>query len=85
MSALIKYRSVKPFNYNLRIFNIEFGGEWTFEGRVAIDAEATTPVDRIIINAYQIDISCSEVSFDLNGSSSTFIKRVLKPRHGNNH
>ncbi|OAP60504.1 hypothetical protein AYL99_05506 [Fonsecaea erecta] len=63
---------VKPLNYNLKIFNIEFGGEWTYEGRVIIDAEAITPADRLVINAYQIEIPRSEVSFDLNGSALTY-------------
>ncbi|KIX95501.1 uncharacterized protein Z520_08621 [Fonsecaea multimorphosa CBS 102226] len=62
---------VKPLHYNLRIFNIEFGGEWAYEGRVIIDAEAIAPEDRLVINAYQIEILRSEVSFDLDGSSLT--------------
>ncbi|EXJ53365.1 uncharacterized protein A1O5_13405 [Cladophialophora psammophila CBS 110553] len=65
-------KGIKPLNYNLNIFNIEFGGEWLYEGLVVIDAEASVPTDRIIINASQIEISRPEVSFDRNGSSLTY-------------
>ncbi|OAL35112.1 hypothetical protein AYO20_05589 [Fonsecaea nubica] len=69
----LRSQGVKPLNYNIRIFNIEFGGEWTYEGRVVIDAEATAPANHVVINARALEISRSEVSFtDLNKSSSTY-------------
>jgi aminopeptidase N len=49
-------QSVKPINYDLFLYNLEFLGKWSYQGTVKIDLEVKFPAKKIVLNAHQLII-----------------------------
>ena len=58
---------IKPLNYNLSLFDLEFGGKWGYSGLVKIDSKITEQTEEIVINTKELDIQSAEV-FGEDGS-----------------
>ena len=54
--------AIRPTNYNLSLFDLEFGGSWGYNGIVKIDATVSEDVDKIVINTKELKILDAEVS-----------------------
>jgi hypothetical protein len=52
---------IKPTNYNLSLFNLEFGGKWGYTGLVKIDARVSEAAEEIVINTKELEIQSAEV------------------------
>jgi hypothetical protein len=48
--------SVKPLNYSLSLFDLEFGGGWSYNGTVKIDAAVKKVSKEIVVNAKELEI-----------------------------
>ncbi len=53
--------AIKPFNYDLSLFDLEFGGNWGYKGLVKIDAKVSEDVDKIVINTKELEIQKAKV------------------------
>jgi Peptidase M1 N-terminal domain len=58
---LTQYRA-KPLNYNLSIYDLEFLGDWTYQGTVKIDLDIKTAAKEIVLNTNQLVIHSAELS-----------------------
>ena len=54
-------RSVKPLNYDLSLFDLEFGGGWSYKGRVKITLGVSQSTHEIVINTKDLEIGNAEV------------------------
>jgi aminopeptidase N len=52
---------IKPVNYNLSLFDLEFGGKWGYSGLVRIDSKIAEPAEEIVINTKELEIQSAEV------------------------
>jgi hypothetical protein len=52
---------IKPTNYNLSLFDLEFGGVWSYRGLVKIDSKITEATGEIVINTKELEIQSAEV------------------------
>ena len=52
---------IKPINYNLSLFDLEFGGKWGYRGLVKIDTKVTEQTEEIVINTKELEIQSAEV------------------------
>ncbi|KIW12561.1 hypothetical protein PV08_09838 [Exophiala spinifera] len=59
-------QSIKPSNYQLSIFDIEFGGQWSYQGKAVIDAEATVSTNKIIVHSENLEVLRAEVKCGLD-------------------
>lgn len=59
---------VKPTNYNVSLFNLEFHPNWSYDGVVKIDAKVKTATNEVVLNANKLDITEAEV---LNGDGKS--------------
>jgi aminopeptidase N len=57
---------VKPISYGLSLFDIEFLGDWSYQGTVKIDLEIKSPAKEIVLNAHQLSIHSAELSIALS-------------------
>jgi aminopeptidase N len=53
--------AIKPSNYNLSLSNLEFGGNWTYDGLVKIQAKVNSSTSQIVLNTKFIDIKHVDV------------------------
>ena len=53
--------AIKPINYNLSLFDLEFGGKWGYSGFIKIDAKVSEEVDKIVINTKELEIQKAKV------------------------
>lgn len=53
--------SVKPLNYNLSLFDLEFGGGWRYNGIVKIDAAVQRASTKIVLNSKELEISSARL------------------------
>lgn len=53
--------TIKPVNYDLSISNLEFGGEWSYEGLVKIDSKVKQATTEVVINTKELEIKGAEV------------------------
>ena len=60
--------SIKPVNYDLSLFDLEFGGNWGYAGLVKIDARVGKPTKEIVINTKEIDVK-KTIVFGKNGET----------------
>ena len=67
---------IKPTNYNLSLFNLEFNPTWTYDGLVKIDSKVKTATDEIVLNAKKLEITGAEVHDQEGGSSIASMKDV---------
>jgi hypothetical protein len=52
---------IKPANYNLSLFDLEFGGKWSYKGLVKIDTKIAESTEEIVINTKELEIQSAEV------------------------
>ena len=53
--------SVKPLNYNLSLFDLEFGGGWGYNGTVKIDATVQKASRKIVVNSKELEIKSAHL------------------------
>ncbi|KAF1990148.1 hypothetical protein K402DRAFT_451716 [Aulographum hederae CBS 113979] len=56
--------TVKPTNYNLKIFDIENGGSYNYHGCVMISLDLKKDTKEVVLNANQLEIKESSISVD---------------------
>jgi hypothetical protein len=54
--------SVKPVNYQLSLYDLEFLGNWSYQGTVKIDLEVLKSAKEIVLNANQLVIHSAALS-----------------------
>jgi aminopeptidase N len=64
MNIVLTISSVKPINYDLSLYDIEFLGEWSYQGAVKIELEIKSPAKKIVLNAHQLSIRSAALSFE---------------------
>lgn len=52
---------VKPVHYNVSLFDLQFGGSWSYKGIVKIDSNVTRPTKSIVLNSKEIEVQDAEV------------------------
>ncbi len=52
---------IKPVNYELSLFNLEFGGKWSYDGLVKIASKVKQATNELVINTNELDIKGAEV------------------------
>jgi aminopeptidase N len=65
--------AVKPINYDLSLYDLEFGGAFSYQGTVAILAKIVRSTNEIILNTHQLIIHSAEVSVEQAKSQQSFI------------
>jgi len=53
---------VKPVNYDLSIYDIEFLGDWTYQGTVKIDLDIKKTAKDIVLNAHKLTLHSATLS-----------------------
>jgi len=53
--------TVKPLNYDLSLFNLEFGGSWAYEGLVKIESKVKEDTQELVLNTKELEIKSAEV------------------------
>ncbi|KAI9795929.1 MAG: hypothetical protein M1833_006577 [Piccolia ochrophora] len=48
--------SVKPTNYDISLYDLEFGGNFSYQGTVKIDVDVRNSTKEIVLNAHQLKI-----------------------------
>lgn len=59
---------IKPLNYNLSIFNLQFSGDWQYDGVVKIASQVQKETDEVVVNVK--DIKITGASFEDNSKAS---------------
>ncbi|KIW53349.1 hypothetical protein PV05_08929 [Exophiala xenobiotica] len=54
-------QTITPSNYHVSIFDIEFGGGWTYGGQVIIDADISLSADTIVLHCDELEIFHAEI------------------------
>lgn len=62
LSCFIDPFSVKPINYDISLYDLEYEGEFTYKGSVKIELEVKGPTKDIVVNAHQLKIQDAGVS-----------------------
>jgi aminopeptidase N len=52
--------NIKPINYDLSLFNLEFGGSWGYDGLVKIEAHVS-PTKEVVINTKELKVTGATV------------------------
>jgi hypothetical protein len=52
---------IKPVNYDLSLFNLEFVGTWSYDGLVKIASKVKQATNELVINTNELDIKGAEV------------------------
>ena len=65
--------AVKPINYDLSLYDLEFGGAFSYQGTVAILAKIVRSTSEIILNTQQLIIQSAEASVEQAKSQQSFI------------
>src|SRR3954463_12589554 len=60
---------VKPTNYNISIYDLEFGGAWSYQGTVSIDVNVNTSTKDVTLNSHYLKIHNAEIFFVEQGKS----------------
>lgn len=63
--------TVKPVHYDLSLYNIEFGGTFSFQGTVKITARVLKSTKNIVLNSHQLKIHGSEVLIEQSSTGET--------------
>lgn len=63
-SSLVNHstHSVKPVNYAISLFDLEFGGAFGYQGAVTISSEIRKPTKEIVLNTHQLKIHEASVT-----------------------
>lgn len=60
----VLFLSIKALNYDISLYDLELGGKFSFQGTVKIEAEITSPTNRITLNSIDLMIHGAEISGD---------------------
>jgi aminopeptidase N len=63
---------VKPINYDLSIYDLEFSGSFTYQGTVSTLVKIVRSTNEIVLNSHQIIIHGAEVTVEQAKSQQTF-------------
>ena len=69
--------SVKPIHYDLSLYELELGGNFTFQGTVKIQVEIKEPTREITLNAIAIKVHEAYVSLSEYGPSGRKFWQIL--------
>jgi Peptidase M1 N-terminal domain len=61
MSLTLNLSRIKPLNYNLSLFNLEFGGNWGYDGLVKIDSKVTKATQEVVLNTKELKITSADI------------------------
>jgi hypothetical protein len=64
--------NVKPVNYAISIFDLELGGEFTYQGSVGIQLKVTKSSKEITLNSHQLKIHSAELSVESTKTTQSF-------------
>lgn len=53
--------TIKPVNYNLSLSNLEFGGNWSYDGLVKITSKVKQATKEVVVNVKELEIKGAEV------------------------
>jgi len=67
---------IKPVNYELSLFNLEFGGKWSYDGLVKIASKVKQATNELVINTNELDIKGAEVLGQDGGAAVTSMADV---------
>ena len=56
------FTRVIPINYNIELWDLELGGDFSYQGCVTIEINIKTAVKTITLNAHQLNIDHGEVN-----------------------
>lgn len=81
---------IKPLNYNLSLSNLQFSGNWQYDGVVNISSKVQQDTDEIVLNVKDVkitdasvyNVSMKDVSYDEKNQRAT-IKLSEKLKVGN--
>ena len=63
--------TIKPINYDISIYDIELGGNFTYQGTVSILATVVRTSKEIVLNSHQIKIHSAEVQLEHTKTQQT--------------
>lgn len=63
---------VKPINYDLSLYDLELGGNFSYQGTVSILAKIIRSTNEIVLNSHQLIIHSAEVSLEQAKSQQSF-------------
>ncbi|KAJ9617224.1 hypothetical protein H2200_000945 [Cladophialophora chaetospira] len=67
--------TIKPLNYDLSLYNLEFGGNWSYDGTVKIASKVKQDTQELILNTKELEITGADV-LGKDGSSITSLSDV---------
>ncbi len=53
--------TVKPINYNIKLFDLELGAGFAFHGAVTIEVDIKAAVGEITLNAHELDVNSATI------------------------
>ncbi|EXJ93649.1 glutamyl aminopeptidase [Capronia coronata CBS 617.96] len=53
--------TIKPLNYDLSLFNLELGGNWSYDGLVKIESKVKSDTQELVINTKELEIKDAQV------------------------
>lgn len=64
--------TVKPINYDISIYDLELGGDFTYQGTVNILSKVVNSSKEIVLNSHQLKIHSAEVKLEHSKTQQTF-------------
>ncbi|KAI9831218.1 MAG: hypothetical protein M1819_005146 [Sarea resinae] len=64
--------AVKPINYAISLYDLELGGEYSYQGTVKIDANIIKGTKNIVLNSYQLKIHDAEIFTEHSKTKESF-------------
>ncbi|KAF2811700.1 uncharacterized protein BDZ99DRAFT_497372 [Mytilinidion resinicola] len=64
--------TVKPSHYSISLYDLELGGEWSYQGTVAIDLEIKKSTKEIVLNSLQLKIHSAELKTENTKTEQNF-------------
>jgi aminopeptidase N len=64
--------NVKPVNYDISLYDLEFGGTFTYQGTVSILSKIVKSSKEITLNSHQLKIHSAEVSLEHTKTQQSF-------------
>ncbi|KAL6233896.1 hypothetical protein BDW75DRAFT_180445 [Aspergillus navahoensis] len=52
---------VKPAHYDISLFDLQFGGSWSYKGIVSITSKVNSPTREVVLNAKEIEVHHAKV------------------------
>ncbi|OAL25485.1 hypothetical protein AYO22_04804 [Fonsecaea multimorphosa] len=68
--------TIKPLNYDLSLYNLEFGGNWSYDGTVKVDSKVKQETQELVINVKELEIKKAEVLSKDGGATITSMADV---------